>query len=175
MLASAGCGAPVETAHTLGNQSAESIDAAQDERSDLKSAEDRVDGVPVSSILRLSQPVAKRGEEIELVVELRIAPMWEIHTLNAQPELTATKLEVVAPTGISLMGPWHEPETSRSVNPPGQKVHVGRAVFKRKLAVDAVATAGTHEISCQIAFQACNEHQCLKPQERTLKVPLVIE
>ena len=56
----------------------------------------------------------------------------------------------------------------------GHPVYVGKAVFKRTVTVGPTATVGTHEITCKVSYQVCNERQCLKPAELTLRVPLVV-
>lgn len=137
--------------------------------------------------LRMPSGVAAPGEKLELTVELRIAPMWEIHPLGAVAEdaavaehaaaaadVAATHLELALPAGVTATGEWTSPGTSRSMAPDGHAVHAGRAVFTRMLNVSASAPAGEARISCKVAFQACNDRTCLKPQAVELAAPLTI-
>jgi len=99
--------------------------------------------------------------------------MWEIHPLDARPAETATKLELMVPKGIHVEGDWSEPQATRSMGASGGPVYIGKAVFTRSLAVDPIAV-GAHEITCKVGYQVCNERQCLKAEELTLRVPLVV-
>lgn len=139
-----------------------------------QASEVTAEGTHVSASLRLSQTEVRRGEQVELSVELSVAPMWEIHTLDAQPAVSATRLDVTTPPGMKMTGEWSEPTTSRSMGPSGQGVYIGRVVFTRKLEVDSQAAIGGHEVSCSVGYQVCNDRQCLKPEVLSLAVPLAV-
>lgn len=163
-----GCGARIDT-------TAQPSELAQSTTvtSEATSMEHRASGTQVTATLRLSQAAARPGDKLELAVELKIAPMWEIHPLDAQPAETATNLELILPEGIHAESEWSEPKTVRSMGASGQPVHMDKAVFKCSLAVDPIAV-GEHEITCKVGYQVCNERQCLKPETLTLSVPLVV-
>lgn len=134
-----------------------------------------VDGKPITASLRLPRGAAAPGDEIDLTVELSIAPMWEIQPLGvAAGGATATQLELVLPPGVTAANEWTEPTTARSMAPDGHAVHAGRVSFHRALAIAATATAGPATIVCKVAFQACNDRTCLKPQTIELSAPLSI-
>jgi hypothetical protein len=159
----AGCDAKIET----------TVQPSQPAKSAVKTIEQRANGTQVSVTLRLSEAVVRPGDKFEVAVEMKIAPIWEIHPLAAQPAETATKLELITPEGIRAESEWIEPNTARSMGASGQPVHIGKAVFKRSLAVDSMAV-GEHEIICKVGYQVCNEQQCLKPETLTLSVPLIV-
>lgn len=161
-----GCGARIET-------TTQPSEPAKSAAGEAVPSEQRANGTQVSIVLRLSQAVVRPSDEVEVAVEMKIAPMWEIHPLAAQPAETATKLELITPAGIHAAGEWSEPKTSRSMGASGQPVHMGKAVFKRSLTIDSIAV-GEHEITCKVGYQVCNERQCLKPETLTLSVPLVV-
>jgi hypothetical protein len=125
--------------------------------------------------MRLSSGVAAPGDEIELTIELSIAPMWEIQPLGASAGgAMATRLESVLSPGVIALGDWTSPKTGRSLAPDGHAVHMGRAAFTRTLAIAASAAAGPATVSCKVDFQACNDRTCLKPQAIELALPLTI-
>lgn len=137
--------------------------------------ETRVDGQPVAAKMRLSNSDAAPGDELELIVELSIAPMWEIQPLEAAAGgATATQLELRLPPGITALGEWASPKTGRSTSPDGHAVHAGRPTFTRALTIAASAPAGPATISCNVAFQACNDRTCLKPQALEIALSMTI-
>lgn len=159
----AGCDPKTET----------TVQPSQPVKSTVKPIEQRANGTQVSVTLRLSKAVVRPGDKFEVAIEMKIAPMWEIHPLAALPAETATKLNLITPEGIRAEREWIEPKTARSMGASGQPVHMGKAVFKRSLTVDSMAV-GEHEIICKVGYQVCNEQQCLKPETLTLSVPLMV-
>ena len=137
--------------------------------------EHRNDGTPVSATLGLSPSRAKAGETIELSVRLKVAALWEIHTLDAQPPLVATRLELDLPGGLETLGEWQAPEPVRSLLPGGHAAYAGEAVFTRRIAVTERAAAGEQRVQCRVSYQACNERQCLRPSAIELATVLHIE
>lgn len=136
----------------------------------------RVDGKPVSAVLRLPQRTVATGTQFDLTVELQIAPSWEIRTLDDDPaaDAAATRLELTLPPGISAVGEWAAPDAIRSASPDGHAVYIGKATFTRMLAIDASATKGMAAIACRAEFQACDERTCLRPQAVELSAEVVI-
>ena len=92
---------------------------------------------------------------------------------RAQPGRGAAELGLLTPGGTPSGCQWEGAETTRPTGGEWEAGHVGKVVFKRTLAVDTTAV-GTHDITCKVSYQVCNERQCLKPAERTLRVPLVV-
>jgi len=137
--------------------------------------EHRIDGQPVSAILRLAQGTVSPGDHVELAIELQIAPTWEIHTLDATPSSTATQLELSLPDGIVASGDWQAPDAQSSAAPPGAPVYLTRVTFTRTLVVDAQLRPGICEITCEVGFQACTGRQCLQPNRIRLQVPLELK
>jgi hypothetical protein len=163
-----GCGAKIETT----DQPAQSAQA-KSEPAEAMPSEQRAQGSQVTATLQLSKDVVRNGEEVDVAIELKIAPLWEIHPLGSQPEEAATRLELITPEGIRTESEWIEPQTTRSLGASGQPVHMGKVVFRRTLVIGA-AKEGTHSITCKMRYQVCNERQCLKPETLTLQVPLVV-
>jgi hypothetical protein len=158
-----GCDAKIET----------TVQPSQPAKPKVNPIEQRANSTQVSVTLRLSEAVVRPGDKFEVAVEMKIAPMWEIHPLAALPTETATKLELITPEGMRAESEWIEPKTARSMGASGQPVHMGKAVFKRSLAIDSMAP-GEYEIICEVGYQVCNEQQCLKPETLTLSVPLMV-
>lgn len=157
----------VESAATVSSE-ADGESAAQ------HPVEQRVDGTPVTVIARLSHDAPRPGDEFELSIELRIAPLWEVRTLDAQPSVAATRIDIELPEGINAASEWHAPDPSRSISADGHPVYMGSATFRRTLQVDSLAHASECRMKCVVRYQACDERQCLAPQTVELVIPLRI-
>jgi hypothetical protein len=129
---------------------------------------------PVSVRLR-SPAVVSRGETTELVVEFRVAPQWEIHAVDSHPDEAATRLNVELPQGIEASGEWEFPPGQASLAPGGKWVYAGSFAARLPLRVTESAASGEQQVVCRVRFQACDERQCLRPEEVELEGTLVIE
>ncbi len=155
--------------------SATSADSAVAQSPAAGPVEHQIEGQPVTAILRLAQGVISPGDQVELAVELKIAPTWEIHALDAQPASAATQLELALPPGIVATDDWQAPPAGPSSAPHGSPVYLSRVIFTCTLAAESSAQLGVSEIACDVGYQACTNRQCLQPQRTRLKVPLEIK
>jgi hypothetical protein len=129
---------------------------------------------PVTAILKLPQRKFQPGDQIELNVTLKIAPLWEVHTFDAKPDMVATKLKLGLPEGITAEGDWKHPKPGRSLAPDGHPSFAGTVTFTRTLKVSGKMPAGDTAIECEVHFQACNETRCLRPEDLKLTLPIEI-
>jgi hypothetical protein len=136
--------------------------------------EKRLDARPLAFTFRLATGEASPGEKFEAVVELEVAPLWEIHALNAPPEETATLIELVLPEGMAAEGAWKAPPARQSMFPGRGMTYAGRITFVQSVSILPTATAATLNVGCRVRFQACNDRQCLRPEELMLSIPLVV-
>lgn len=104
-----------------------------------------------------------------------IGPGWEIRTLDAQPESTATRLELELPTGISVANEWEAPPAARSLAPDGHAAYAASITFSRALVIASDMPAGKYAIACRVSYQVCNEQICLQPAAVELKVDVDVE
>ncbi len=129
----------------------------------------------VTASLSLNKEQAKVGDTAEVSVELAIAPMWEIRSLDAEPREVATRLDLRLPAGIETAGDWKTPKTVRSLSGDGHRVYTVKAVFTRPLMITDASPAGEKLITCEVHYQACNERQCLQPTKLELITPLIVD
>lgn len=127
---------------------------------------------PVTAVLIIPKREFQPGDEIELNVTLEIAPLWEIHTFGAKPDIVATKLTLDLPEGIIAERDWTHPKPGRSLAPGGHPAFAGKVTFSRTLKVSGKMPEGKTAIKCQVHFQACRETACLRPED--LELPLSI-
>jgi hypothetical protein len=58
---------------------------------------------------------------------------------------------------------------------PGRGMtYAGTITFVQSVSVLPTATAATMNVGCRVRFQACNDRQCLRPEELLLSIPLVV-
>lgn len=129
---------------------------------------------PVTAVLKLPQREFQPGDEIELSVTLEIAPLWEIHTFGAKPDMVATKLKLDFPDGITSDGEWAHPKPGRSLAPDRHLAFEGKITFTRTLKVSKKMPEGKTAIKCRVHYQACRETQCLRPEDLELTVSIQI-
>src|SRR5262245_38977360 len=98
-----------------------------------QTVQQRVAGDPVSVTLRLPRGQVRTGDAIEVVVKFEIAPRWDIHTLHAQPAISATRLDLKLPTGITAEGEWQEPAPVRSMSADGHPAYEREVEFARSV------------------------------------------
>jgi hypothetical protein len=143
--------------------------------SSVNGIEQRISGEPVSATLRLAHARVKAGEEVELTVKLKIAPLWEIRTLDAEAGFTATELRLELPDAFEAIGDWTAPPPVRSLMPDVHAAYVDEVVFTRRLRIAEGAPRGKVPIQCRVQYEACNERQCLQPTALELQVLLEVE
>lgn len=139
------------------------------------SADEYIAAGPVSARLRCQPKHVRSGEFTEIAVEFRVAPLWEIHTVDAMPPETATAIDLELPNGIETAGDWETPPPQTSLSPAGKPIYAGQFAIRRKVRVTDSAAAGEHQIECRATFQACNEQQCLRPAEIEMETRFVVE
>jgi hypothetical protein len=179
LLALGGCSADVEhidnkMANTPASVAA-SDEANAPESLEVQSIEHRIEGKPVAVTFRSTRGPRKIGDQVDVSVTFKIAPLWEIRTRNAIPEIAATRIELKLPAGIEPKGDWQSPPSTRSISPDGHSAYTDEATFKRTLVVTEAARPGEQLLQCIVTYQACNERQCLPPTSAELHVPLHVE
>ena len=118
------------------------------------------------------------GKTCKVLVQLQIAEGWHIHANpSGDPEIDLpTELELDSKLGIEL---------TKIVYPAGKKVergddekpqslYMGKVNLIGQLEVPATAAGRREEMTVTVAFQACNDAQCLPPKKLKLTVPVTV-
>jgi hypothetical protein len=114
------------------------------------------------------------GELVTVSVTVKIARDWHVNPVaNTREFAIPTKLELTLPSGIATAGAWDIPKPDVALADSGP-VYTGEVRFTRSLKVDSSAQAAKLELVCKVSYQACDDHRCLRPVEKTLRVPLGI-
>ncbi|HEV3301145.1 MAG TPA: FG-GAP-like repeat-containing protein [Planctomycetaceae bacterium] len=116
----------------------------------------------------------RAGESLTLTVDLRVAAGWHINAVSSgSGTAIPTRLELNVPPGISVAADWTLPEPDVG-GPETGPVYRGQVTFRRTLKVAEKAAVGRVELSCDFAYQACDDNQCLRPTKVSLKAPLEV-
>lgn len=135
----------------------------------------RVEGQQVSIQLEIPHEQVKPGTSFPVTVKFDIAPLWEIRSLEAQPENVATQLKLELPDGFETQGDWQAPPTGRSQSADSHPVYSGQVEFQQMILVTKEAQPGEYEISSQVQYQACDEFRCLSPTQKRLHVTILVD
>ncbi len=123
---------------------------------------------PVSASAELRPARVHPGEELELVVRIKIAPIWHIYAIgkSAGPGV-ATTLKLTLPKGVEAKADWAAPQPSRVAD--GQTAYEGAIEIRRSLRVAADFDARRIDVACELGYQACNAFSCQLPTRVTLQ------
>lgn len=132
-------------------------------------------GEQVTAKLKLKTGSAKPGDFVQLTLLLEIKPGWDLGTLDAVPEASATRLNLELPPELETQGDWLAPPAGRSLLSDGHAAYAGQVEFTRTLVVNRNAALGNYQVQCRIDYQVCNDRQCIRPAPIDLVVTVKIE
>ncbi len=118
---------------------------------------------PISFGGTVAPSTVSPGQPAILVIRVNTAPNWHINEVGRRSELLIpTSLSIDAPMGIELVDDWQLPSAEQIEDADGPVYH-DDFVFFHHLRVATDATTGTHEITCTVTYQACDNMKCLQP------------
>ena len=139
------------------------------------SLEEPTEREPITATLSIEPARAKPGDLVTATVTVKLARDWHINPVANTGEFASpTKLELTIPSGIATAGEWDIPKPDIALVDSGP-VYTGEVRFTRSLKVDSSAQAGKLELVCKLSYEACDEHRCLRPTSKTLRMPLEIQ
>ena len=117
---------------------------------------------PVVAGSAISHAAVRRGDEITFCVRIKIADGWHIYDTDLPTGFgSATKMDLKLPKQVQPVAEWTHPTPTRyGINGSEQFVYLGDVTFSRRLKVESDADIGTLKISCQLAYQVCDETLC---------------
>jgi len=132
------------------------------------------DAAPVQGAAAIEPSRLSPGWSATLIIRLKIAPGWHLYAVegNGGPN-QPTRIEATLPTGCSATEEWESPAGSPSVTSTGgAAIYETEAVFKQSLQFESSMLLGQASIVCDVHYQACDRHRCLRPERLTLNVPI---
>ncbi len=131
----------------------------------------------VTVSLKSSQNKLERGKSIPIALVIQIKSPWHINSFTPKEEfLIPTTLALSAPEGVSF-GKMQYPEALEKQFEFSETplwVYEGEAVVYTTIAIDPDYTGNTVTITGKITYQACDDHTCLAPTEKTLTFTLPV-
>jgi hypothetical protein len=123
---------------------------------------------PVSASAELRPAKVCPGEELELVVRIRIAPVWHIYSIGKSggPGVPTT-LKLKLPKGVEADAEWAGPDPIRAAD--GQTAYEGAIELRRRLRIAGNFAAESIDVACEVGYQACNAFSCQLPTRVTLQ------
>ncbi len=131
----------------------------------------------VTVSLKSSQNKLERGKSTPIALVIQIKSPWHINSFTPKEEfLIPTTLALSAPEGVSF-GKMQYPEALEKQFEFSETplwVYEGEAVVYTTIAIDPEYTGNTVTITGKITYQACDDHTCLAPTEKTLTFTLPV-
>ncbi|MCK6682452.1 MAG: thioredoxin family protein [Thermoanaerobaculia bacterium] len=119
-------------------------------------------------------PVAA-GSKVEIAVVAEIGATWHINSHTPKEDyLIPTELKLAPASGIEfgpVTYPAHE-EKKFTFSEQPVAVYEGKTVFRLTGTVASTAAPGPTVIKATLAYQSCNDQQCLPPAETTAELTL---
>ena len=124
-----------------------------------------------------SRVVVNPGDRLRVAVQLAVADGWHVNShAPLQDYLIPTSLslegdgplvggEVTYPTGTTL---------SLEFSADPLSVYDGTVTLTMPVTVSDQAEAGAETVVLAVRVQACDDHQCLRPETGTLKIPITV-
>ncbi len=118
------------------------------------------------------------GKTCKVLVQLQIAEGWHIQANPAgDPDIDiATELDLISKLGIELKNPVYPAgkKVERGADEKPQLLYVGKVNLIGQLEVPAAAAGRREDLVVTVAFQACNDAQCLRPNKLKLTIPVTV-
>jgi uncharacterized protein YyaL (SSP411 family) len=118
------------------------------------------------------------GKTCKVLVQLQIAEGWHVHANPpGDPEIDmATEVELDSNLGIELAKVNYPAgrKVERGDDEKPQSLYMGKVALIGQLDVPASAAGRREDLIVTVAFQACNDAQCLPPKKLKLTVPVTV-
>ena len=115
--------------------------------------------------VQLAAAIESEGEEKTLVVKMKIHPGYHIYAVVSDKDPYIENTYDISFEGDGKLSGELQKPSGRLLNSTGTVVFEGEQVFKQKFTAKANGT-----VSFTINYQACDNHSCLQPMSKTLKV-----
>ncbi|MEZ6059189.1 MAG: DUF255 domain-containing protein [Planctomycetaceae bacterium] len=113
-----------------------------------------------------------RGEKVLIALELQIKDGWHINSNPSSPDfLKPTLVKLTTKQKVKLTRIKYPKHKELEVIGSDEPYHVydGHVIVYGLLEIDAAETAEKAELEFEVAFQACNERECLPPDKVVMK------
>jgi hypothetical protein len=128
---------------------------------------------PVTAILAVTPARIAAGKSADLLVKVRVLPLYHIYGLNKSgSENAPTTLKLELPKGMKLKGDWKAPAPKKGKGK--SRIYENEVVFRATLAIDKATPFGKHTVKCEMAYQVCDEELCWPPAKLDLATEIEV-
>ena len=123
---------------------------------------------PVVAQAALRSVTGRNGSNVELVIEVQIAPGWHIYAAEGPTGSgIPTSLKWKLPDSVEAAGEWKYPKPGRGAGEQAE-IYEGNLKFRRPLRITERAKPGPLEIHGELTYQACDAFRCRPPESLAL-------
>ncbi len=120
----------------------------------------------------------ERGGQCPIAIELTIGDEWHINANPRHPEFVVpTEIKITSKQKVKLTKVRYPKHELLNVAGSDEPYHVygGKVIIYGLLEIDGSETAEEADMEIKLTYQACNENECLPPDQIVLKgkVPVV--
>ena len=113
------------------------------------------------------KPEAEKANHFTVTVQMDIASGWHTYDEVGEGTETPTSLKLKLPDGATAVGDWNRP-VSTDGSAVNSTVFEGLVSFSKSVTIQP--TAYGKSIDVTIAYQACNDQICNRPQNKTITI-----
>jgi len=123
---------------------------------------------PVVAQATLRPAAGRNGSNVDLVIEVQIAPGWHIYAAEGPTGSgIPTSLKWKLPDSVEAAGEWKYPKPGRGAGEQAE-IYEGHLRFRRPLRITERAKPGPLEIRGELTYQACDAFRCRPPESLAL-------
>ena len=113
------------------------------------------------------KPDAAKLNHFTVTIQMDIASGWHTYDQVGEGSEVATSLKLKLPEGVTAVGDWNRPNSTDG-SELNSLVFEGQISFSKSVIIQP--TANGNSIDVIIAYQACNDQICNRPQNKTITI-----
>ena len=115
------------------------------------------------------QPSTTSADNFTITVEFDIKDGWHTYAEVGDAAQVRTSLELNLPEGVKSASDWNRPAGIEG-NALNSEIHVEKVLFSKSVVVDPSAYGKNIEVV--VAYQACTDDRCNRPQNKTVSIAI---
>jgi len=135
---------------------------------------------PVTFSAKLEPAEVKPGQNAKVLITARIDPGWHLYSLTQRSGgPIPTRITIDESSIVKMNGNPQQPKPKSAPDPnfsrPGEPPFItetfdNEVTFTVPVTFASDISEGTQKFNVKIRFQACDDHQCLRPQNKPIEI-----